>query len=244
MPAESLTYDEVVARHERATDGILHLSLPGPDNREGRLIVTFATHNAGQRYASLDAIRRRLPNVDILAFRDPANGYYLYQDGGARFGELLREHLQGRDLSRVLFFGSSMAGYAALRWAIEFEASCIVSNPQVNLDSAAKLAWPTLRANIQRIPLRVNLDELPPGPRRAVLTVLHSRHPMDIDAMRRLFAFWLTAPGMALNLEQAEEVKHAYLIRDFLQFRNLVERTFAQRQAMAQAALRASQDAA
>ncbi|MGX9965127.1 hypothetical protein ACVFYP_17485 [Roseomonas sp. F4] len=231
MPAEHLSHDELVARHERATDGILHLHVPNPANTDRRLIVTFATHNNGARYASLEAIHRRLP-MDILAFRDPANGYYLYQDGGARFGALLRELVQGYDPARILFFGSSMAGYAALRWAMELGASCVVSNPQVNLDSAAALAWDTLRTNILRIPQRVNLDELPPGPRRAVLTVLHSRHPMDIDAMQRLFSLWLKAPGMALNLEQVDEKAHAYLIRDFPHFNRLVQTTLAQRQAM------------
>ncbi|OYW10490.1 MAG: hypothetical protein B7Z53_00930 [Rhodospirillales bacterium 12-71-4] len=233
MPAEAPSHDELVARHERATDDILHLHLRNPANSDGRLIVTFATHNNGARYASLEAIHRRLP-MDILAFRDPSNGYYLYQDGGARFGALLRALVQGYDPAKILLFGSSMGGYAALRWAIELGASCVVSNPQVNLDSAAAHAWADLRANILRIPHRVNLDELPPGPRQAVLTVLHSRHAMDLDAMRRLFGFWLTAPGMALNLEQAAEEAHAYLIRDFPHFRQLVETTLAQRKALAQ----------
>lgn len=230
MPADVFSYDEVVAQHERATDDILHLHLPNQDNVAHQLIVTFATHNTGARYASLGAIRQRLP-MDILAFRDPSNGYYLYQDGGARFGALLRELVQSYDPAKILFFGSSMGGYAALRWAIELGANCVVSNPQVNLDSAAKFAWGSLRANILRIPQRVNLDELPPGSRQTVLTVLHSRHIMDLDAMQRLFAFWLTAPGMALNLEQTEEATHAYLIRDFAHFRRLVEATLAQRKA-------------
>jgi len=220
-----------VARHERATDGILHLHLKRAENDEGRLIVTFATHNNGARYASLETIHRHLP-MDVLAFRDPSNGYYLYQDGGARFGALLRELVKGYDPAKILLFGSSMGGYAALRWAIELGASCVVSNPQVNLDSAANFAWGELRTNILRIPQRVNLDELPPGPRKAVLTVLHSRHPMDLDAMRRLFGFWLTAPGMALNLEQVDEATHGYLIRDFRHFARLVRATLVQRQAL------------
>ena len=232
MPAEHLSHDELVARHERATDGILHLHLRNPANTDGRLMITFATHNTGARYASLEAIHRWLP-MDVLAFRDPSNGYYLYQDGGARFGALLRELVQGYDPAKILLFGSSMGGYTALRWAIELGASCVVSNPQVNLDSAATFAWPDLRTNILRIPQRVNLDELAPGPRQAALTVLHSRHPMDLDAMRRLFGFWLTAPGMVLNMEQVAEEGHSSLIRDFPHFRRLVETTLAQRKALA-----------
>ena len=223
-----LTKEELVARFERVTDGFPNLLVPNAQNAERRLIVTFATHNNGARYASVHAIHRRM-TADILAFRDPSNSYYLHEDGGVRFGAMLRALVAGYQPSRILFFGSSMAGYAALHWALQLGASCVVSNPQVNLDATAPLAWPTLRNNILRIPHRLNLDELPPGPPRAVLTVLHSRHPMDLENMCHLFALWLSRPGLALNLEQSDETEHAYLIRDFPHFRRLLEATFMQR---------------
>lgn len=223
-----------MARFERVTDGFPFLLVPNPNNAERRLIVTFATHNNGAKYASVQTIHRRM-NADILGFRDPSNGYYLYDDGGERFGALLRSLVAGYKPARVLFFGSSMAGYAALHWALRLGASCVVSNPQVNLDATLPLAWPALRANIARIPKRLNLDELPPGPPRAVLTVLHSRHPMDLENMCHLFALWLRSPGLALNLEQTDEAQHAYLIRDFAHFRRLLETTFTQRLEMERA---------
>ena len=217
-----------MARFERVTDGFPFLHIRHPDNAQNRLIVTFATHNNGASYASVQAIHRRM-KADILAFRDPSNSYYLYEDGGERFGALLRTLVAAYSPARVLFFGSSMAGYAALHWALRLGAGCVVSNPQVNLDATLPLAWPTLRANIERIPRRLNLDELPPGAPRAVLTVLHSRHPMDLENMCHLFALWLRTPGLALNLEQTDEAEHAYLIRGFAHFRRLVEATFTQR---------------
>ncbi len=224
-----MEYEELVTRHERVTaDGIPYLHAPNPRNVEGRLIVTFATHNNGARYASLATIYRGV-KADILAFRDPSNGYYLRADGGARVEELLREVAAGYDAARILLFGSSMAGYAALRWAIELNAACVVNNPQINLDATAPLAWEPLRSNILRIPQRVNLDEQAYGPRRAVLTVLHSRHPMDIENMRRLFALWLRTPGMQLRIEQVDEVEHRYLIRDFRHFSRLVAETYKAR---------------
>jgi hypothetical protein len=233
MPAEAGegSYEDLVARHERVTGGYRHLVMPHEVNPDRRLLVTFATFNNQGRYASIATLRKRMP-MDILAFCDRGNGYYLDDDGGARFGAVLRGQVAGYDPARVLFFGSSMAGHAALRWALELNACCVVSNPQVNLDASIPLAWPKLRESLARIPHRVNLDEMPAGPRRAVLTVLHGRHPIDLENMRRLFALWLASPGMALNLEQAEEAAHAYLIRDFPHFRRLVEHTFTQRQLM------------
>ncbi|WP_439595018.1 hypothetical protein [Falsiroseomonas sp.] len=223
--------DLLVARHERVTEGIRYLHVPNPANTQKRLIVTFATHNNNGRYAAIDSIHRKMP-MDLLAFCDPDNSYYLYDDGGARFGALLRELIRPYAARRVLFFGSSMAGYAALRWAIELEAACVVSNPQVNLDASVPHAWRPLRDNILRIPQRVNLDELPAQPRRAALTVLHGRHPLDLENMRRLFSLWLASPGMSLNIRQVDETQHAYLIRDFRHFTQLVEQTYEQRAAL------------
>ncbi len=227
-----------MARFERVTDGIPHLLVPHEDNAQRRLLVTFATHKGGARFAAVESIRRSMP-VDFLGFRDPDNGYYLYQDGGVRFGTVLRGLVAAYEPARVLFFGSSMAGYAALRWALELNASCVVSNPQVNLDATIPHVWRELRENIERIPRRVNLDQVRWRDRRAVLTVLHGRHPMDIENMRRLFAIWLRTPGMALNLTQVDEDKHSYLIRDFAQFRRLCEDTWRQRLALEEQAVAA-----
>lgn len=230
MPAEAgdESYEDLVARFERVTDGFRHLLMPHAVNADRRLLVTFATFKNRGRYASVATLRKRMP-MDILAFADAENGYYLDQDGGARFGAALRGLVAGYEPARILFFGSSMAGHAALRWALEFGACCVVSNPQVNLDASIPLAWPELRQSLLRIPQRVNLDEGPGWKPGAVLTVLHGQHPIDIENMRRLFGLWLASPGMALNLEQMEEATHAYLIRDFPHFRRLVQRTFAQR---------------
>ncbi len=223
-----LGYDDMLARHEQNRDGVPFLFVPRPDNAARRLIVTFATYNNGDRYAAAETVHRRL-SADFLGLRDPTNSYYLEADGGARFQGVLAHVLARYDPARVLMFGSSMAGYAALRWALHFDANALVSNPQVNLDATLPLAWDQLRASIAAIPRRVNLDELALADRHCALTCLHSRHPMDLENMRRLFAAWLRLPGMSLALHQTDEDKHRYLFRDFGHFQAMVEQTFQSR---------------
>jgi hypothetical protein len=49
--------------------------------------------------------------------------------------------------------------------------------------------------------------------------------------MRRLWALWLRTPGMRLDIEQAGEAQHGYLIGDFARYATLVEEVFAARAA-------------
>ncbi|WP_270937558.1 hypothetical protein [Falsiroseomonas oryzae] len=222
-------YDSLVQAHEATRDGIPFLHLRRPGEAAQALLVTLATHNNGHRYASLESANR-LAAFDLLCLRDPDNSFYLQDDGGARFDGVVAAALDGYDPARVVFFGSSMAGYAALRWALRHDANAVVSNPQVNLDESARLAWPELRRNILHIPRRENLDDLEHGARRCAITCLHGRHPMDLENMRRLATLCLRTPGISLTLEHRPEERHAYLIAGFAHFRQLVQDTLRIRQ--------------
>ncbi|MFH5923332.1 hypothetical protein [Roseomonas xinghualingensis] len=229
MAEESEAYRAILARHERALDGVPYVHLV----REGisgprRLLVTIATHKNGERYAALETTERGWKG-DVLALRDPLNSYYLQQDAGAAYDTVVDTVCAGYAPADVVFFGSSMAGYAALRWALRWDANAVVSNPQVNLDAAAALGWPELRANILRVPMRVNLDELAHGERSCSIAWLHGRHPMDVDALRRFMGIWLASPGMTLNLQHHPEAAHRYLINDGKHFFALLEGVLAER---------------
>lgn len=222
-------YDAILSRHERRLGAIpyVHLAREG-DEGARRLLVTMATHKNGERYAALETAERSWKG-DLLALRDPANSFYLGEDAGAGYDAVVEGVLAGYAPERVVFFGSSMAGYAALRWALRWNANALVSNPQVNLDAAAALGWPELRANILRIPRRVNLDEGVYGARSCSIAWLHGRHPMDVDALRRFMEVWLASPGMTLNLQHHPESAHRYLVNDGRHFFALLEGVLAER---------------
>jgi hypothetical protein len=226
---ESEAYRAILARHERVLGEVPYVHLVrGAAKGAPRLLVTIATHNNGARYAALETVERGWQG-DVLALRDPLNSYYLQEDAGAAFDAVVDAVCAGYAPANVVFFGASMAGYAALRWALRRDANAVVSNPQVNLDAAAVLGWGELRANILRIPKRVNLDELAHGERSCAIAWLHGRHPMDVDALRRFLEMWLVTPGMSLNLQQHPEETHRYLINDSKHFFALVEGVLAER---------------
>jgi hypothetical protein len=226
---EDKTYQAILERHERMLGNVPYVHLVREDTQAPRrLLVTMATHKSGERYAALETVVHNWTG-DVLALRDPQNSYYLQQDAGAAFDAVVDAVCADYAPADIVFFGSSMAGYAALRGALRRDANAVVNNPQVNLDAAARLGWPELRANILRIPIRVNLDEMAHGERSCSIAWLHGRHAMDVDALQRFMAMWLDMPGMTLNLQQHPEASHRYLINNKRHFFALVEGVLAER---------------
>jgi hypothetical protein len=225
----SPAYLEILARHERALDGLPYVHVEREDaTGPRRLLVSIATHNNGECYAALETVHKRWKG-DVLAVRDPLNSYYLREDAGAGYDAVVEQVCAGYAPADIVFFGSSMAGHAALRWALRLDANALVSNPQVNLDASAALGWAGLRTSIGRIPRRVNLDEMAHGERSCSITWLHGRHPMDLDSLRRFMEIWAESPGMTLNLQQHPEATHRYLINDGHHFFTLLDGVLGER---------------
>lgn len=223
-----MLYEDIVRENERYLNGIPYMWFRRESARTGILLVTFATFRNGDKYASLEACVRHTGH-DLLCLRDPDNTYYLRDDLGAGYRHVLDHVLAEYNPSRVVMFGSSMAGYAALRWALELDTNCIVNNPQLNLDISARLSWKELRESILRIPHRFNLEDLHFQERHCAVTCLHSRHPMDQANIELLFRMWLRTPGMSLYVQQHREENHRYLIRSFPEFIRLIDVTLEAR---------------
>ncbi len=195
------------------------------DTCHRRLIVIISTHNEGRRFAGLvDAYS--LLDADLLFIRDEANSYYLRADRGAAFDALVRTIAEPYAPDQILFFGSSMAGYAALRYALMLDANAVLSNPQVSVTASAPLGWTELRRNIERIAEPHDLGDGEFADRACAITLLHSRHPMDVENTRLFFDLYRRHPGLALLTVHADETDHKYLIPDFQSFLLFVRRTY------------------
>lgn len=224
LPA--LAYDEIVRSHNGGDEAAEHLFVRRrADAAHKRLIVILSTHNEGSRFTGLVDAYRTL-DADLLFLRDPQNSYYLRADGGAAFDAMVQAHAADYAAQDILFFGSSMAGYAALRFALMLDANALVSNPQVSLTASIPLGWTELRRNIEKIAERRDLGEEAFADRACAITMLHSRHPMDIENGRLFFDLYRRHPGIALLTVHADEDDHKYLIPDFPTFVLLVRRTY------------------
>lgn len=224
LPVRS--YDDLVASYANETTDTPHLLVRrSPKVPHQRLIVVLSTHNEGARYAGL-ARTYSEADADLLFLRDPGNSYYLGQDGGAAYDALVAGIAGDYAPENLLFFGSSMAGYAALRFALALNANAIVSNPQISLSVSAGHAWPDLRRNIERIARPRDLDHDDFRGRECAITLLHSRHSMDVTNAKLFLNFYRRYPGLALLTVHADDRGHKYLIPDFETFMDLVGRTF------------------
>lgn len=176
-----------------------------------KLIVTFSAHNNGATFAALQTLHRAT-SYDILCLRDPTNSYYLEKDGGERFDSIIRETLSHYDPARVTFFGSSMGGYAALKSAALFNGNCVINNPQLDLSISLQWAWPDLKLNIEKIPNRLKVQDIPLDDRKCAIVCVHGHHPMDIENIRILRDWTAGAPNVTVLLHPKPDCEHTMLI--------------------------------
>lgn len=182
-----------------------------PNRLHGRLLVSLATHNQGDKYASLEGFSKYI-DADVLFLTDALNSYYLRDDLGDTYLNLLNTIVPQYPAEKVVFFGSSMAGFAAVRFAFEFNANCILNNPQFDLDVTLAHAWPELKRNISKISQRINIMDLPEGSRQCVVFLIHGDHPMDRANFEAFVPIWLKHPGLKLMAVHCPDLNHGYLI--------------------------------
>lgn len=101
-------------------------------------MVCLSTHNDGTKYRPLPSAYRYI-DADLLFVRDPDNSYYLQGDEGEAYLGLIRGVTAPYKPQDVVMFGSSMAGYAALRWALAINANAVLSNiPGIRSSAGSK----------------------------------------------------------------------------------------------------------
>ncbi|WP_139410569.1 hypothetical protein [Aeromonas veronii] len=150
------------------------------NNNKEKLIIALNTHNQGDRYAFYNNLTAT-EESDYLFITDPNNGYYLDDDYGAVYKELIRDIALNYNKNRVCIIGSSMAGYAALHFGSFFGFHIIANNPQVDLDVTYKTSWQDLQYSLNKMPYRPHLRELINGKKPGNIFLIYGQHPMDIS---------------------------------------------------------------
>jgi len=235
-----MTYDEILEHYERHDAAIPYVYIrrgKGLKPRLGpnaKLLVTFATHNNGSRYAALATMYGKT-DYDVLAFRDPTNRFYLGENLGADIGRIIARRTRPYDPANVVAFGSSMAGYAALRWGLRHGFNCVVNNPQLDLDGSLPHAWPELANNIRKIPSRDRVVDHVATDAESAIVCLHGRHPMDLFNMTALLDIYMAQPRLSLMVEHYKDAAHNYMIRDFPHFDQLIRMALDMRRLKASA---------
>ncbi len=218
-------YEEIVKQHEQVVLGrkCIHLK-----RNQKHLIVSMTTHNNFEKYQSLIAFSD-IP-YDVLFITNPTNSYYLEDDLSASYFQFLLPFIEQYGAENILFFGSSMAGYGALRFALHFGANAIVCNAQVDFELTKKTCWPNLLQSINKISTTENLAQMIPKSN----TFIHfafGQHPMDL-ANQQAFESYVKKYQDLLHVEFVAHPtsEHSYLFGSTQNFLTLVEHLFKQRQ--------------
>ena len=98
------------------------------DNNTKKLLVSFGTHNGD--YFKLNSLKHRI-EYSYLFFTNK-NNWYLDNNAGETYQEILRKYIDRFGKENVTFFGSSMGGYGALYHGLKLDTNIITNNPQIN----------------------------------------------------------------------------------------------------------------
>lgn len=171
----------VVQMHEKEIKGKKYLFIP----REGcdRVLILLSAHNQGDKYFLLRSFVEN-SKYNLLFITDPGNSWYLNEDFGASYVELIRTVLVGFDAQKSYIFGSSMAGYAAINFAVQLGIHALVCNPQVDLNLTLDYGWYELNKNLAKLTSRhLNADLgrlLNESEYDKVLCIVHGHAPIDV----------------------------------------------------------------
>lgn len=144
------------------------------------LLVILNTHNQGEKYFGYASLTKN-PKSDLLFITDPNNSYYLDNDNGETYKELLINISEKYDKKRITIFGTSMAGYAALYFGSQLGFNIITSNPQIDLDVSYEISWPNLRETLSKIENKISLKTfISNNYRGGNIFIIYGQHRMDI----------------------------------------------------------------
>lgn len=140
----------LLSTQEKLSNGSNYLFVPNTSSKD--LLIVLSTHNQYDRYFGLEKLMSSY-SVNILFLTNSNNNYYsdVLENGGNLYENFLREFLRKKDFSNVTIFGSSMAGFAALKFAAVLGLNAFVTNAQVDLDLSYKYAWPDLKKTLSKV---------------------------------------------------------------------------------------------
>lgn len=115
-----------------------------------KVLVLLSAHNQGDKYFLLRSFLEN-QKFNLLFITDPDNSWYLNDDFGAKYIEIISSVISNYKKEDAYIFGSSMAGYAAINFAVQLNINALVCNPQVNLDLSLDYGWYDLNKNIKKL---------------------------------------------------------------------------------------------
>lgn len=172
---------EVVAKHEKCLFGkkYLYVPLEGSD----QLLVLLSAHNQKGKYFLLRSFLEN-QKYNLLFITDQFNTWYLDDDFGGTYKNIISTVIEKFSRKNVYVFGSSMAGYGAIHFALHFKVNCLACNPQVNLEVSMDYSWHELSMNMGKLVLprkTVPLDRLYDITYYdGVMCIVHGHAPIDV----------------------------------------------------------------
>ena len=183
------------------------------NNSRRDLLIILNTHNQGSRYFGYKTISEGVTDVDLLFLVDPYNKYYMDADEGLVYKSLIKLISADYDPECVSIFGTSMAGYGAILFGLQFGFNVIAVNPQINLSSARVLAWPKLKETLGNLDSQINLeDQLITRYSGQSIFLIVGNHPLDVQAFNEFIA--LKVPNISFIVRKVESKEHKFFMRD------------------------------
>ena len=143
-----------------------------------KLLIILSTYNQKN---TLFAAKKILSDFDtnVLFLTDYNNSYYLENCDDiikTSYYNRIKEYVEVYGSERIFIFGSSMAGYAAMKYGEVLNLNIIAMNPQLNIEVSYPAAWPELRKTFSRIKYFQDIDFSNINNK---VFLLFSDHPMD-----------------------------------------------------------------
>lgn len=183
------------------------------ENGSDHLVIILNTHNQGDRYFGYKTISESNKKVDLLFIVDPYNKYYLDDNEGETYKELIEYIAKNYLKDNISIFGTSMAGYAALYFGITLKLNIIAINPQINLDSAKKLAWPQLKETLTNLTCSCDLEKLIVQQYSGQSIFLtFGQHRLDKQAYSEFMN--LCIKDMIVNIRLIDSLEHKFFLSD------------------------------
>jgi len=185
------------------------------NNKTGHLLIVLNTHNQGERYFGFKTLLEAEEKVDLLFLVDSNNKYYLDDNDGRTYIKLISEVLKNYDLEKVSIFGTSMAGFAALNFGMKLNLNVISINPQINLQSAHKLAWPALRTTLSNLESSCDLEKIIIDKYSGQsLFLTFGQHRLDKQAYKEFMN--LNLVDLSVNIRIINSLEHKFFVSDLV----------------------------
>lgn len=197
-------------KNEIAINEKTHCFIPHEGSDE--LIVSFASHNHGNRYFQFNSLISQ-KRTNLLFLCDPQNTYYLDSNNGENYSQLLDKYIEKFPRNRITLYGHSMAGYAALYFGVMKNLNILCSMPQVDLNISKQYAWQDLKKTLNAIHSNIDLPSfISEHIKESIIYLIYGNCDIDL-ANSNLLIEVLKNKGRFF-IDKVETSEHAFLLHD------------------------------